>query len=986
MGSHCNPIAKHKNLLPAEPLQYAIFAMPHSGQPDAWLEVLDAGISTTHNRGAKNRNLSTPHVPVLPNISPRTSHIHLPITEKLVLTASESLNTAGVILDPIASNLKSHVQGDNTVMPSGLHTGHKSQDESKKSSSHVSRTPSTANNLARGKDSKSHMSKVIPSLITDFMQDVLPPPAEAADSVKYEMALRSNEEHRKDSDTVPLMSGVHGATSKVAEKRKITRKWDWDALPKLGTHVLNKVDDKHNVATVQIDGALKKVLYNPAHNKRLSEIDFFLSFNMDSLTKDCFLNSKKRLKSYVEFLTEYLKSREYALECYPFNVLQNFKTEAITSAYQPYNPSHDFSEIEIMLQMWLYQAQKFILQSNSLIFASEVVQELLQQKSSSRKQSTASALLRKQLLGNMSKSRITDFGSKMSYSSGMPSPLSSSPKQSSSPGGYNYSAPHSPKQMEQTLKKHIADSFADSQNPLDDVDVLVLRDSHSSHLGLQLAYDEPSLNIADFVLDLSPWKIVTTGGNFDNTNELYETKPTTNIVSDKKDIKELNMDNAATCILDCMDRNYFLPRRDSDNSVSMYSDENTLHESLVNVDETASNPLGMSKSSLANAFPSLEQALGNKKKKNSLKSSRRTGFVNFFRRKHTQPSSISNAVSDIQSVASSVQSKDDRNDQVSVISQSDINREGEVETKPKRENKNESHNVGKDPDAQYHSDDDDMGIHVCEEPVFGHQYEGTRIQNAWLEDYFAKVLSNYRKIALPTNFLVPSEVLGKAIDDQGGEATNKTKVETYGREYLQVSLPFASDSIPTIFCPHIWSIMTFNKWKSLIREIYRCLAPDGYVVVLTEDLRVSNSFSAEDSFNKSSGSIEFESTIGRDKSFDEISLDAINKGLHIHPTRHLTKAFKDNGFTNIKSSVLSLKVGDLHTEMGSLNEYISMINWDAAIRRLNVDFSDQGKSGISMSHLIKQYFDEHLNKIDESAGCWRIIYLIAKKPKTTSQN
>ena len=50
---------------------------------------------------------------------------------------------------------------------------------------------------------------------------------------------------------------------------------------------------------------------------------------MDSSPEDSLIFAKKKLRSYIDFLTKYLESRKYAFECYPFNIenIINIETE-----------------------------------------------------------------------------------------------------------------------------------------------------------------------------------------------------------------------------------------------------------------------------------------------------------------------------------------------------------------------------------------------------------------------------------------------------------------------------------------------------------------------------------------------------------------------------------------------------------------------------------------------------------------------------------
>lgn len=120
-------------------------------------------------------------------------------------------------------------------------------------------------------------------------------------------------------------------------------------------------------------------MYDPNHNELFNRMDLFLSFNMDSSPEDSLIFAKKRLRSYIDFLTKYLESRKYAFECYPFNIENIINIETEVKCFPSFDPLKDYSEIESLIQLWLAQSQKFLLQSNSFFFSSEVVEELIKE-------------------------------------------------------------------------------------------------------------------------------------------------------------------------------------------------------------------------------------------------------------------------------------------------------------------------------------------------------------------------------------------------------------------------------------------------------------------------------------------------------------------------------------------------------------------------------------------------------------------------------
>ena len=267
-------------------------------------------------------------------------------------------------------------------------------------------------------------------------------------------------------------------------------------------------------------------------------------------------------------------------------------------------------------------------------------------------------------------------------------------------------------------------------------------------------------------------------------------------------------------------------------------------------------------------------------------------------------------------------------------------------------------------------------------------------------------MNNYKEIDLPTQFILPKEVkrssnaqlqpedeppLSSPISSNSdnsfpNEGLDRAKsAAIYGKEYLKLRLPFASDTIPAVICPWVWTSLSYYKWKALLREIYRSIIPGGYALAIVPDLRISNTYYTgilgnADAEKANNSSEEFLTTKERDKTFDAMAIDAINKGLHIHPTKHLTRTFKDVGFTGIKSSVLSLKTGDFKTDMGFLNEFNSLDMWDYMLRRQLPDSSCPPKD-TDPTTLFKRYVEEHIGKIDDNAGCFRTLYVVAQKPK-----
>lgn len=626
--------------------------------------------------------------------------------------------------------------------------------------------------------------------------------------------------------------GLHGNTSKVVATQHRRRTWDWSLLPKVGSSLLMRTHS-FNLIIVPIDGEIKQILYTPSYNKNFKKMNIFLSFNMDTKPKDALVHSRKRLISYGNYITHYLKSRMYAYQCYPFFLQGLSEEDTKTNNYISYNASHDYTEIEALISLWFIQAQRFFYNTNSVFFSSEVIQSLLQRKANTRHQSAVkNSVFVKQGDSDSPKQVVTD--------------------------------------------------------QLQEIDILLLRPLTECQLGWQLAYDEPNLVIADYPLDISPWtkNEEDAEGSF---GEQASSSSTLRIVTKEEAIELLDSETAGQYFFDCMDRN-----------ISELGDE---YIASINQKTSSSEQLNSKDAAAENS----------KKKAAHGKLGKRTGLANLFKRKHTH-SIPQNAASEY-------------------------------------------------PDA---SPPDTKAVQRAHS-----------IQNAWLEDYFGKFLANYRRLGLPTQFFLPQDAKGEKSASSDDEKTAARNAFRYKKETIQIVLPFPENSLPSIYAPKIWSSLCYTKWKSLLREMYRCIVPGGFALGTAYDLRVSNTFSATDG---DIDNMQFPTILERDKTYDAISLGAINNGIHIFPTKHLVQAFKEAGFSNIKYSLMSFKTGDLSTEMGCLNELFTQIIWDSLLRREVADPSKPPKD-TEPTTLVHRYINEHLDKIDENAGCLRTVLIVAQKPR-----
>lgn len=631
-------------------------------------------------------------------------------------------------------------------------------------------------------------------------------------------------------------TGLHGNTSKVVATQHRRRAWDWNYLPKVGSSVLVRTHS-FNVISVPIDGEIKQILYTPLYNKNFRRMNVFLSFNMDTKPWDALIHSRKRLVSFASYTKHYLKSRTYAYQCYPFFLQGLTEEDMKTQNYVSYNASHDYTEIELIIALWRIQSQKLLFSTNSIIFSSEVIQGLLQRKTSTRAQSAVQG---------------TVF-----------------------------------------LQQSEADQITTRPvltEPLEEIDVLLLRGLPDDLFGWQLAYDEPNLNIVDYSLDTSPWSAQE--GEGPASNETHSTSDSfqgSKIVTKKEDIERIDTDNIAHYLYDCMDR------RISDLTEDV---------ALSTAQKTSTDEGSGRQGSLADS---------SKKKSSHGKLGKRSGLANLFKRKHAHFT---------------------------------------------------PHTTHSEPPAP-----------TSPEGKIGGRSQS--IQNAWLEDYFGKCLGNYKRIRMPTQYFLPQEAISEESDhSEEDKKAEARKAFLYNKESLQIVLPFADNVIPSIYVPWLWVELGYTRWKSLLREMYRCLIPGGFALGTVYDLKVTNTFTnpTEESTQ------EFPTTIEREKAYDAMTLEAMNNGIHVYPTRHIVQAFKEVGFSNIKYSIISLQTGDLATDMGCLNELLNQIACDIQLRSLMPDPSKPPKD-TEPSTLFQRYTSEHLDKIDENAGCIRAVLVVAQKPR-----
>ncbi|SMN19126.1 similar to Saccharomyces cerevisiae YBR225W Putative protein of unknown function [Maudiozyma saulgeensis] len=755
----------------------------------------------------------------------------------------------------------------------------------------------------------------------------------------YSKHLTSQLESREDSNTMhtekPMkrLGSIHGKTTEIAEAQIANKRWDWNSLPSSHNAPL-EIADGYNVASISIDGEMKSIKYDPKYNKILPQMDLFLRFNQESTMREALLFAKKRLKSYAKFLDQYIKQ----LSNGDGHVL-NFNSDInlLTS---------DTNESQVMevIQLWSFQIETYFAQANSLLFSPEVTQSLINRRSQRRKSTTTSA-------------DETVYTQKSDS---------------------NRSLPRS-------------DQTATIMDPLEDIDILLLRPLVTQEIGWQLAYNEPQITVADYALNVAPWKESDEDSNskllefMEGTDKTYNYGVGTTITSELNDIIHINNLNSPEYLLDCMDRKFsdrkpFDIRKFGSQDVGNNIDDNNDVSSITRSEHSINFHKDLSDNTSIKSYAAPSSASTNKKKRKDYKP-KKSGFVNFFRRKHTSVSTPVNENTTLHTQAQPPELLASRSTIGTIPTTSGFN---VTNTAP----------VFDKPLSNQPNTFDSIDESIAKPTKFNEN----ELQNEWLENHFCEILSNYKRVGIPTQYYFPrnkssgltrevspgSQV--KIAPDSSQESVNSeehlrahnkvTNRGYHGRELLQLRLPFNRDSVPAILCPWIWTTLTRTKWGNLLREIKRCLQPGGYILALATDLRVSNS----EYTGHPEASAEFKTSVERNRVFDLLSIEAMNKGLHIYPTKHLARKFKECGFVNIKTTTLSLKSGDLKTNMGCINEFMITLLWHL------LTGSNIGKEGSSstlkVDNIIERYIKEHWEKVDDHAGCLRTIFIVAQKPKT----
>ena len=759
------------------------------------------------------------------------------------------------------------------------------------------------------------------------------------------------------------LGSIHGKTSEVAETQMQSKKWDWNTLPSAHKEKSPLDTERRssnstigqappcNIAQVSIDGEVKAIRYDPAYNRRLAQMDLFLRFNTETTQRDSLVNAKRRLKSYVKYCS------------------RSGGVAASTGGNDPYD-----TQAREIVQLWSYQVETYFSQTNSLLFSADVAQTLINRRTQRRKSTPSS--------GDDQGLGMTPVGDAEQSLSGH-TLASSRPSHSMS-----YLFPET--------------SLLD---PLEEIDVLLLRPLVTQEIGWQLAFNEPQITVADYELNIGPWKEADEKSNNDLLKFMesgasqYKYNEGAIVETELARLKQIDSVNAPRYLLDIMNRRladyaagHTTPVRGRPRNLTTTVDDiNSLTRSEHSLDFQRDTSDALSIKSYA--APSVVHA---KKKK---KESKKSGFVNFFRRKHTSsvpPPPAATAAAPPPSESTTV-----IDDRLSINSNTpDIPSPRFLPTPPSFAYEKSLINP-----QTFESIDNSIIKNSSSNNLNEHGH-GHEPQNVWLENHYCEILSNYRKVDMPTQYYFPrnkatgltpevspnsqEELRGDLsqealMNDSSQESFNSnerikhhvsTNIGNYGRELLQLKLPFKDDSVPAVLCPWIWTTLTRTKWGNLLREIKRCLQPGGYILAIATDLRISNS---EYPVPEADGA-KFKTSIERNALFDTMAIDAMNRGLHLFPTKHLAKKFKECGFTDIKTTTLSLKSGDLKSNMGCINEFMIALLWHLITgSRVARGAADDG---LEVDGLVERFIKEHWDKVDNNAGCLRTTFIVAQKPRT----
>lgn len=799
----------------------------------------------------------------------------------------------------------------------------------------------------------------------------------------------TNSKNTSTTTATNITKADNNTTNKsTTNSNKHSKKYKWNQLPINGITCLIKAS-KYNTINIQIDNQIKQFKYNPKWNSNLTLMDIFYTFNKETEPIDSLLYSRERLKEFSTLLIEALDTASNQSITSTKTLLNKSVPPGKSSILSTYSKeasdflSADFSETGTVLHLWYLQLTKFLLQKDSLFYSNDALQSLLKKKYDFIDNNKPNKK------NNSNKNISTDnTNNKNSSTAGQNNEYKNNSKSSLSSSNLN-------EHNNNNNNSNIDTKNTNKSNVLDDIDILVIRPSFASIISWQLAIDEPTLNIVDFQLNPAPLETLVKESRpdiiLDRLGRVVKELSSLSMVCNEDELQELDNSNINKYLFDCMGRPI-----DQSNTDKMDSNE-TLTDSIENLNlnpNQLSTANSKSNNNSNNTMSNLEKYDSSStnfkfqnnndtnetlppfladdkdgKKKNSTKKS---SIMKFFRRKHPANNSSTNlsqsfkkpvieSITSINSVGSSGSSGSASAGTTSTFGMSTSTRMAPPLLSKKIQTSRTLLN-----DSTLSS------------------YDTT-----FLENFFVNELNNFKSISMTTQYYLPNKAglphsheMTNSFSDTSNESFSSNENNSssssdntssnYNREYLQLKLPFKDNSIPVIYSPWIWGHLNRTKWNSLAKEIYRILKPEGYILAFQNDLVPSN-YSLEQDEN-------FKSTMATNGLYNSVIVDVIKQKFYIHPTKHLPNIFKQYGFTNIKSSTLTLKLGDLKTEMGCLNQFVALMDLNFVFRH---GFSDQDGSNenTNLGDILQEYIDEHWGKIDDNSGTTRIVYMVAQKPK-----
>lgn len=753
------------------------------------------------------------------------------------------------------------------------------------------------------------------------------------------------------------------------------KKYDWNQLPIHGNSCLIKTS-KYNIINIEIDNQIKQFKYNPKINTNLTLMNIFYTFNKETESVDALLNSKERLKQFAKLLIEALNIASHQSTNSTKTLLNMSIPPGRSSILSTYSKeasdflSSDFSETGTIIHLWYLQLTKFLLQKDSLFFSNDALQNILKKKynfddcfkvnNNNKNTNSLTAGQNNDLNLNLNDLKNTN----------------NSKNDSRNDSNNNFN------------------NFNNSVNILNDVDVLVIRPSFASLVSWQLATDEPTLNFIDFQLNPAPLDTLMKESKpdimVDRLGRVVKELSSLSTVCNEDELQELDNSNINQYLLDCMGRPITpLKLENSDNFEASKDPSVEIMKPDINITSTTDNSgtnnnndddgsVKYSNENNEHVPPFLSDDKDSKKKTSNKKSS----IMKFFRRKHPSNNSWTNLS---QSYKKPIVDNITPLSNIGSTGSSGSTSTGSVLSSGKTSNRSSA--------SPILSKKNQTSRTLLNENL-------TSYDNSFLEDYFVNELNNLKTISMTTQYYLPNQtgipqsqemVNSNSVASNDSFSSNENNFiannhttssknsdansNNYNREYIRLKLPFKDNSIPVIYSPWVWGHLNRRRWNSMAKEMFRILKPEGYILAFQNDLIPSNYSVEPDKI--------FPTTMTTNALYNSVIMDVINQKFYIHPTKHLPNIFKQHGFTNIKSSTLTLKLGDLKTEMGCLNQFVALMDLNFVFRHgfSNEDDGDGDNNSTNVGDILQNYIDEHWGNIDDSSGTTRIVYIVAQKPK-----